>query len=91
MFMGLKYDQRTLNRVLLQIKKRRKNLELSKEMFKKESKRYLSLDDKQNFARTARLVECVKFTNDEFDDFLNELVEIFSNKTNIKPKQIKKS
>lgn len=89
--MGLKYDQRTLNRVLLQIKKRRKNLELSKEMFKKESKRYLSLDDKQNFARTARLVECVKFTNDEFDDFLNELVEIFSNKTNIKPKQIKKS
>lgn len=89
--MGLKYDQRTLNRVLQQIKKRRKNLELSKEMFKKESKRYLSLDDKQNFARTARLVECVKFTNDEFDDFLNELVEIFSNKTNIKPKQIKKS
>lgn len=89
--MGLKYDQRTLNRVLQQIKKRRKNLELSKETFKKESKRYLSLDDKQNFARTARLVECLKFTNDEFDDFLNELVEIFSNKTNVKPKQIKKT
>ena len=89
--MVLKYDQRTLNRVLQQIKKRRKNLELSKETFKKESKRYLSLDDKQNFARTARLVECLKFTNDEFDDFLNELVEIFSNKTNVKPKQIKKT
>jgi hypothetical protein len=88
--MGLKYDQRTLNRVLLHIKKRRRNLDLSKDIFKKESKMYLSLNDKQNFARTARLVECVKFTNDEFDDFLNELLEIFSNKTNVKPKQIKK-
>lgn len=82
--MGLKYDQRTINKVLKHLNQRRSNLEISKWGFKKESKRYLSLGDKQNFARTARIAECITFTIDEIDAFYDELGEIFSGKTNIK-------
>ncbi len=88
--MGLKYDQRTLNRVLKHIKERRSNLEISKWGFKKESKRYLSLGDKENFARTARVAECITFTIDEMDAFYSELQELFSGKTNLKKKEINK-
>lgn len=88
--MGLRYDQRTLNRVLKHLKKRKTNLEITKWGFKKESKRYLSLNDKQNFARTARIVECVTFTIDEINSFEEELQEIFSGKTNVKKRQPKK-
>jgi hypothetical protein len=89
--MGLNYDQRTLNRVLKHLKKRKSNLEISKWGFKKESKRYLSLNDKQNFARTARIVECVTFTIDEINAFEQELHEIFLGKTNLKNKKITKA
>jgi hypothetical protein len=89
--MGLNYDQRTLNRVLKHLKKRKSNLEISKWGFKKESKRYLSLNDKQNFARVARIVECITFTIDEIGAFEQELEEIFSGKTNLKNKKITKS
>lgn len=89
--MGLKYDQRTVNRVLKHLKKRRSNLEISKWGFKKESKRYLSLNDMQNFARTARIVECITFSIDEMDAFEQELQEIFSGKTNLKIKKIVKT
>jgi hypothetical protein len=89
--MGLNYDQRTLNRVLKHLKKRKTNLEISKWGFKKESKRYLSLNDKQNFARAARIVECITFTIDEIGAFERELEEIFSGKTNLKNTKIIKS
>lgn len=88
--MGLKYDQRTLNRVLKHLKERKTNLEITKWGFKKESKRYLSIGDKQNFARTARIVECATFTIDEMDTLYSELQEIFSGKTNLKKKEINK-
>jgi hypothetical protein len=87
--MGLKYDQRTLNRVFTHLKKYRSNLEKTKSGFKLESKRYLSENDKQNFARTARLVECVSFTMDELDSLFVDLNQIFEGKTNKKKKRIK--
>jgi hypothetical protein len=90
LIMGLKYDQRTLNRVLKHLKERKANLEITKWGFKKESKRYLSIGDKQNFARTARIVECTSFTIDEIDALYGELQEIFSGKTNLKKKEINK-
>lgn len=89
--MGLKYDQRTLNRVFSEMRKRRTNLEISKSGFKKESKRYLSINDKQNFARTARIVECLTFTIDELDTQYSELHELFSGKTNAKKVKTKTS
>lgn len=88
--MGLKYDQRTLNRVLKQIKDRRVNLEKTKTDFKKQGKEYLHQDDKQNYARMARLVECITFTIDEFDSYTQELKTIFSGNTNSKRKLITK-
>lgn len=86
--MGLKYDQRTLNKVLKQIKERKSNLEKTKAEFKKQGKDYLFQDDKQNYARMARLVECITFTIDEFDNYTHELKEVFSGNTNSKKKLI---
>lgn len=88
--MGLKYDQRTLNRVLKQLKDHKSNLEKTKAQFKKQGKEYLFEDDKQNYARMARLVECITFTIDEFDSYTQELKTIFSGNTNSKRKTLTK-